>query len=205
MGNGSDAGYIYLVRFTTGVVKGGRTADPMTRLRVHRSNAARFGVAVTHTWVSPELANLQRHERLLMDLLQSLGRRAKGGREYFLDTPFSLAKAQMEHWIRRAQHGAFCGCSFCEADCFQLSVTVAQVSQILGWRGDFLNVTADFELECGGRFQADIADHDVSIGRLVLAPEDRVDLEVARQGRGWTIWAVTEGGRWEPSPVLTVA
>ncbi|WIM99959.1 hypothetical protein ACTOB_003630 [Actinoplanes oblitus] len=202
---GVDTGHLYLVRFDTGVVKGGRTTDPPTRLRVHRSHAARIGVTVTHTWVSPPLTHLQNQERALLRLLDSMGRHAEGGREYFLDVPFSLVAAQMQHWVRPDRHGPCCRCTACDPDCFTLPATVAHLSSRLAERGDYQAITADFALPCGGRFEAEIKDGDVEDGRLILTSGDQVELAVQQYGRNWIVWAVTAGGRWEPSPALSPA
>ena len=75
----------------------GYATDEPRSLPLH---AARFGLRVTHTWASSEVTDVRLRERELLSLLRSMGRRAPGGREYFLHIPFTLAKAQMENRFR---------------------------------------------------------------------------------------------------------
>ncbi|WP_345541390.1 hypothetical protein [Phytohabitans rumicis] len=192
------------MRFDNGVVKGGRSENPAGRLGTLAATAARLGLRVTHTWTSPRLTNMRMRERELLGLLKSMGRRTPGGREYFLHVPFTLAKAQMETWLKPGRHYWGHDCRQCELqDVFGVSATVVLASQMLGWRGDFLVVTVDFDLPCGGCFQAKVEDGDVTYGRLVLDPGDQVNLEVERSRGSWIVWAVTSGGTLAPAPALT--
>ncbi|WP_165949821.1 GIY-YIG nuclease family protein [Micromonospora sp. KC207] len=199
----SDVGYVYLLRYDNGVVKGGRTSNPDQRLRTLTTNGGRLNLRVTHTWTSAELSCVKRTERRLLGVLRSLGRRALGGREYFVEAPFTVAKARMENLLRAGRHGDYCGCRHCECqDVFPISATVAEVSQTLGWRGDFLNVDVTLKLPCGGTLDTGISDCDVMEGRLVLNPGDAVDLEIERLGTSWTAWAVTSGGAYAQTAAL---
>ena len=58
-------GVIYVVAFSTGVVKLGRSAEPARRLAEHRHDAVALGLAVTDEWASPRHAGCDHTERAL--------------------------------------------------------------------------------------------------------------------------------------------
>ena len=195
--------YVYLLRYDNGVVEGGRTSNPDQRLRTLTTNGARLNIRVTHSWTSTEVSGVKGTERRLLGVLRSLGRRALGGREYFVEAPFTVAKARMENLLRAGRHGVYCRCRHCECqDVFAISATVAEVCQTLGWRGDFLSVNVALQLPCGGTLNNVISDNDVVEGRLVLNPGDAVDLEIEKVGASWTAWAVTSGGTYAQTAAL---
>jgi hypothetical protein len=150
-----------------------------------------------------KLTGVNWNERRLLRLLKSLGPRSPGGREYFLDVPFTVAKARMENLVLPDRHYYGCECRPCfTKNVFPISATSAQISQRLGWRGDLPTAETELRLPCGGSLDADVPDHDVIAGRLVLDPGDRVDLEIEQFGDSWTAWAVTSGGAYSETPVL---
>jgi hypothetical protein len=95
-----DAGYLYVVEFSTGVLKVGKTVTPRTRIRAHIHGAAPYGVQVTNMWVSEEHENADATE---IQLIYSFSRSRVGpvGVEYFR-MPFreavQAAKRAIQHW-----------------------------------------------------------------------------------------------------------
>jgi len=75
-------GHLYLVGFSTGIVKVGMTAQPRRRIRDHIHRAAPYGVDVLNVWLSNECDNCGKLEQRL---LQSLKGRwfSPVGHEYF--------------------------------------------------------------------------------------------------------------------------
>lgn len=59
-------GHIYVVEFSTGVVKPGKTIRPETRLIEHRMAAERFGVRIARSWVSPLHKGVSSNEKTLL-------------------------------------------------------------------------------------------------------------------------------------------
>ena len=199
----SDLGYVYLIRYSNGVVKGGRTRNPGQRLRTLETNGARLNLQVTHTWTSVPLSDVNGNERMLLRLLKSLGPRTPGGLEYFLHVPFTVAKSRMENLLKPGRHYYGCECRSCfTKNVFAIPATVTQISQSMGERGDYLTVEAELLLPCGGCLDVDIFDYDVTHGRLVLNAGDQVVLEIEQFGNSWTAWAVTSGGAYAEVPVL---
>lgn len=61
-------GYLYVIEFSTGVIKVGQTRDPQRRLGEHRRSAGAFGVSITQFWLSPPHANyLETEAALIID------------------------------------------------------------------------------------------------------------------------------------------
>lgn len=67
-------GYVYVLRFTSGAVKIGHTQNPRQRAHAHRVDAARYGLAITDAWLSPDHTNYRDTERALVAELPKLGR-----------------------------------------------------------------------------------------------------------------------------------
>lgn len=68
-----SAGYVYVLAFTNGTVKVGRTQDTGKRLNAHKSDARKFGLTVTDEWVSPLHTEWLENEADLKVLAASLG------------------------------------------------------------------------------------------------------------------------------------
>jgi hypothetical protein len=82
-------GYVYVIRFDTGVVKVGQTLNPASRLPDHRADAAAFGVTVTDFWISPSHINFRDNEARLINACVRVSRRTRV--EYFHDLTFDKA------------------------------------------------------------------------------------------------------------------
>lgn len=66
-------GYVYVIEFSTGLVKVGKTSDPAKRLETHRGNGAAFGADITRYWVSAAHDNFDSNETLLIQAMRDLG------------------------------------------------------------------------------------------------------------------------------------
>ncbi|MER7280457.1 GIY-YIG nuclease family protein [Dactylosporangium sp. NPDC000244] len=82
-------GYLYVIEFSTGVIKVGQTADPRRRLPEHRRDADAFKVAIVNFWISPAHWNYLDNEIDLINRCMQVSSRAR--REYFRDLSFVTA------------------------------------------------------------------------------------------------------------------
>lgn len=90
-GSGID-GYIYVIGFTTGTVKAGRTNNPRGRIKAHLDAARKFGAGIAALWLSVRHANYMDNERELLSLLG----KPDYGSEYFTSVSFAEAVAAAE-------------------------------------------------------------------------------------------------------------
>lgn len=81
-------GYVYVIKFSTDVVKVGQTLDLRRRFAEHRRDASAYGVVITNYWVSPAHDNYLDNEIALIGFCDGFGGRAK--REYFHDIDFDM-------------------------------------------------------------------------------------------------------------------
>lgn len=82
-------GYIYVIAFTTGVVKVGQTEDPKRRLGEHQSEAMAYGVGATNYWISPPHRNFKNNETHLIKLCAKVSKRSR--REYYHEVGYERA------------------------------------------------------------------------------------------------------------------
>ncbi len=78
----SEVASLYVVEFSTHVVKVGRSANPTARIEAHRRAAAKFGVSITQTWVSEPHPDSTPREAALIAFAR-LRYPQSGGDEYF--------------------------------------------------------------------------------------------------------------------------
>lgn len=83
-----SAGYVYVLAFTNGTVKVGRTQDKGQRMTAHKSAARKFGLTVTDEWVSPLHAEWRANEDALKNIAAGMGGTAHT-REYFSGVDFA--------------------------------------------------------------------------------------------------------------------
>ena len=83
------AGWLYVVEFTFGVIKVGRTVDPRNRIQRHIKDATRFGGTVSKFWLSSAHPEWKVNEGQLIVWSYSRGRQTFG--EYFADLGFDAA------------------------------------------------------------------------------------------------------------------
>ena len=81
-------GHIYLVEFSDGTVKGGRTTRPRARVGNHRDTGAKFGLAIVNLWVSPEHVEFVQNELALLGQMRSAATSVAGS-EYFTGVSFA--------------------------------------------------------------------------------------------------------------------
>ncbi len=87
---GRGEGYLYVLQFSTGVIKVGQTTRIHRRLGEHRRDAAAFGVNITRCWVSrPHRGFLKTEAALIEACLIAKGRRVR--QEYFSGVAFDVA------------------------------------------------------------------------------------------------------------------
>ena len=66
-------GHVYVVAFDNGIVKVGRTKDPANRLRTHKGDGKKFGIAVLDSWTSPLHYEWEMNEETLKALAVKYG------------------------------------------------------------------------------------------------------------------------------------
>jgi hypothetical protein len=81
-------GHVYVLGFSNGCVKVGRTQNSGQRLKDHKSMAGKFGLTVTDEWLSPPHAEWARNEDALKDIATGLGGTVVG-REYYSGIDFA--------------------------------------------------------------------------------------------------------------------
>ena len=83
-----NAGCIYVIEFSNGTVKVGRSSTPDTRLATHRSQGRKFGADITDQWVSPRHAEWHANEAKLISIAKELGG-TPAAAEYFTGVAFA--------------------------------------------------------------------------------------------------------------------
>jgi len=76
-------GHLYVIEFSTGMVKVGKSQNPAERIETHRGNASAFGSEIVGCWVSEAHDNYSANETLLIRAMHSLGGIANRA-EYFM-------------------------------------------------------------------------------------------------------------------------
>ena len=92
---GIDAGHLYVVEFTSGVIKVGQAVRPQSRLATHAAHARIHGGDIRRTWVSDRHAGYDGTERILIAGCKQVGELAFG-REYFRGIEFDWASRYAE-------------------------------------------------------------------------------------------------------------
>ena len=64
-----EDGYVYVLEFSTGIVKVGKTRNPRARIATHVDDARKFGATVDQLWLSEWHENYSENERLLLHVL----------------------------------------------------------------------------------------------------------------------------------------
>lgn len=84
-------GYLYIIEFSTGGVKVGKTQRPLARFREHERDAAPYGVVITRCWWSDPDPAYERNETVLIERCKRLSPVVR--KEYFPRLSFSRAAA----------------------------------------------------------------------------------------------------------------
>ncbi|WP_433541169.1 hypothetical protein ACQP10_08575 [Streptosporangium sandarakinum] len=98
----ADRGQIYVIAFSTGVIKVGQSKDGKRRVAQHRSDSAKHGVSIDHVWVSPLHLNYEGNEGELIAFCRRSGGRVAGGNhqsEYFTGVDFAAVQAFAESLV----------------------------------------------------------------------------------------------------------
>lgn len=97
-------GYLYVVRFTTGVVKVGSTRNPYRRVSRYRSNLNPFGIDVVQCWLSRPHKDYARLEASLIKTAAGIGTRTRQA-EYFYDVDFAKLVSRVEKVLPQVKPG----------------------------------------------------------------------------------------------------
>ncbi|WP_141332204.1 hypothetical protein [Myxococcus sp. AB025B] len=88
--NELSGGYIYVVHFSNGTIKAGRTITPERRLATHAHTAHSMGHTVSANWVSPAHINFMANETILLNQLRAIARESLAA-EFFTGIEFTEA------------------------------------------------------------------------------------------------------------------
>jgi hypothetical protein len=100
-----DAGSVYVIEFTSGMLKVGKSVDPTSRLAVHASRARVHGDDVRRSWVSDEHPGHSESERRLIAFCKANGKQIS--REYFGDLRFECARTLATRLATDARRRAY--------------------------------------------------------------------------------------------------
>ena len=81
-------GHVYVLGFSNGCVKVGRTQNTSQRLGAHKSMAGKFGLTITDEWLSPQHAEWLQNEDALKGIAAELGGTV-AGKEYYSGITFT--------------------------------------------------------------------------------------------------------------------
>lgn len=98
-GSDGQKGYVYIIEFSTGIIKVGRTTSPRQRIKSQLYVASKLGVEAINIWLSGWHENYKTNE---VELLSRLGSPSRG-EEYFRDS-FSKAVKIAEKFIEGGVH-----------------------------------------------------------------------------------------------------
>ncbi|MGV9380022.1 GIY-YIG nuclease family protein [Nonomuraea sp. NPDC003707] len=100
-----DLQSLYVIAFDSGVLKVGRSADPVTRLRQHRSDARKHGYMDIAEWFSPPYPKALQHERALLHLCHAEGT-LREGREWFSGLDYDYVQRWAQVLSRQPERAA---------------------------------------------------------------------------------------------------
>jgi hypothetical protein len=96
-------GYLYVVGFSNGIVKVGKTGNPRGRIGSHRDGAERFGVHIEDLWLSVPHRNYSVNERSLIALMGE----SRHGAEYFdcksFEAAVEIAERELDFQVLTAE------------------------------------------------------------------------------------------------------
>jgi|SRR6266704_2487262 len=87
-----NAGHVYVVAFDNGIVKVGRTQNLANRLRSHKGDGRKFGIALTDSWTSPLHVEWETNEETLKKIAVRHGGTPTCA-EYFIGADYALVAA----------------------------------------------------------------------------------------------------------------
>ena len=88
-------GFVYVIEFSNGTVKVGRTENPDSRMSAHAAAGKKFGALITDKWLSPQHSEWLANETRLKGIAAELGGTV-AAQEYFTGVGFAdvVARAQ---------------------------------------------------------------------------------------------------------------
>lgn len=89
------AGHVYVLGFSNGCVKVGRTQNTGQRLTAHKGMARKFGLTIADEWLSPLHAEWLANERTLKKIAVSLGG-VVAGQEYYSGITYAAVVEKAE-------------------------------------------------------------------------------------------------------------
>lgn len=93
----NHGGHIYLIEFSDGTVKAGKSINPRSRMNQHYGESIRYDISMSRVWVSPEHKNYAENEVTAMEACAQHGE-ISGGREYFSGAElFDQVKPMLEN------------------------------------------------------------------------------------------------------------
>lgn len=75
--------HLYVIQFSTGVVKVGKSNNPHARIAQHEISASRFGVSIAHAWHRLCKGDVEASEQMLINWCTATAARVVFGRECF--------------------------------------------------------------------------------------------------------------------------
>jgi hypothetical protein len=87
-----EQGCVYVMRFSNGIVKVGRTLNAAKRFTEHARDAARYAAKIEHTWASPQHVGYAANEKALIAFCEQRWHRS-GAIEYFADADYGAVTA----------------------------------------------------------------------------------------------------------------
>jgi hypothetical protein len=105
-GRAGDVGHVYVIQFSTGVVKVGKAVNPESRIGDHRHNAAVHNISITDGFVSVAHPGHSKTERELIKFCAHHGTRTAAGNEYFTGIDFEAACSFADEIVGRRVRAA---------------------------------------------------------------------------------------------------
>lgn len=162
-------GYLYLLQFSNGVIKAGKTTDVAARQADHEKEAARYDISVVNRWSSSLCDDVAVLERRLVTVLGRIGKNTKAGKEYFSGIPFAVARHQATNIDKVASQRCCCG------KCVE-PLGIKRVGALVVSLDD---QEAALKLDCGSLIRAEFEDPDLwPGGQYPLRLNDHIEVEL---------------------------
>ena len=162
-------GYLYLLQFSNGVIKAGKTTDVLARQAEHEKEAARYDISVVNRWSSSLHDDVAILERRLVTVLGRIGQNTKAGKEYFSGVPFSVALHQAANIDKVASQRCCCGKCVEPLGIGRIGASVTALD----------DEEVALRLDCGSLIRAEFNDPDLRTGgRHPLSLNDHIEVQL---------------------------
>lgn len=91
-----DQGHLYVIQFSSGTIKVGRTNQPVERMKKHRRYGWAFGVVIVRAWISGAHEGYEATETALIDYAAATATGDRARREFFHGADFDALVAFAE-------------------------------------------------------------------------------------------------------------